>query len=493
MTRADTASALTRAQLTAAGTPRRRLYIEAAPGSGKTTVAAQRFGVQRFHGRDQRAVLAVSFTRSATAELRDRVLTRWGRAALDWPHRIVTLDTIVCDLLTHLLHTELVRWPAGHRQLTVLDQWRVLLSGTWTDKEPTVVLESGRVLARAARHAKKAHRPSTADVNAALAKGYCTHQNARHILESALSTTGVHDAVLARFAATARALIVDEVFDANALDLTLVRLATEAGLEVTLVGDPWQALYAWRGAVPEKVPNLVREADFVQRDLHTSFRWRSTHQARLADHLRTGQGLTLPQGQAKAVDVLIALQWKYLWEVDSDVLPLAFKSATGNVQEAACTLLLSEITQRAFAENATFHGDALTTLGIDHEAWKRLRPSLQSLVDGLAGASAIADIWASLNTVIARESNRPTPRRHSTHTERLENLRARLHSTSRLVPGLTAHQAKGREWDIVGVCLTGAEQQILRQGLRSDHEDHRKLYVALTRARDTTTVIPVDG
>jgi hypothetical protein len=256
MTRADTADSLTTEQLIAAATPHRRVYIEAAPGSGKTTVAAQRFGVQRFNGNDQRAVVAVSFTRSATAELRDRVLRRWGRSVLDWPHRVVTLDTIVCELLTHLLHTGHVRWPADHRELTVVDHWRVLLPTRWSDWEPTVVLRTGQVVAQTVRRASKANRPSTDDVRTALSEGYCTHQDARHVFETALAAPGVRDVVRTRLAQTARALIVDEIFDANALDLALVRLAADAGLEVTVVGDPWQALYAFRGARPEEVPAL---------------------------------------------------------------------------------------------------------------------------------------------------------------------------------------------------------------------------------------------
>ncbi|MFJ4967082.1 3'-5' exonuclease [Streptomyces sp. NPDC088729] len=92
------------------------------------------------------------------------------------------------------------------------------------------------------------------------------------------------------------------------------------------------------------------------------------------------------------------------------------------------------------------------------------------------------------NTVVASETNRPLPRqRNHTHTARLENLRTRLHAwAAPLVPGLTAHQAKGREWDVVGVHLTDAERGSLRRGLSSDSEDHRKLYVALTRAKRTT-------
>ncbi|MFE8925560.1 UvrD-helicase domain-containing protein [Streptomyces sp. RM99] len=120
-TRSDIAGGLTGEQLVAAGTPHRRVCIEATPGSGKTTVAAQRLGIQRFHGGDQRAVLAVSFTRSATAELRDRVLRQWGPDVLAWPHRSVTLDTVVCDLLGYLLDRGRICWPSGHRSLTVID------------------------------------------------------------------------------------------------------------------------------------------------------------------------------------------------------------------------------------------------------------------------------------------------------------------------------------------------------------------------------------
>ena len=86
---------LTDEQLTAAGSSLPRLFLQAAPGSGKTTVAAQRFGARRYSSVqplsdqvDGRAVLAVSFTRSATRELRGRVQRTWGSTALRWPHRI---------------------------------------------------------------------------------------------------------------------------------------------------------------------------------------------------------------------------------------------------------------------------------------------------------------------------------------------------------------------------------------------------------------------
>src|SRR2546425_9081985 len=87
---------LTDEQVLAAASPDRLLYVEAFPGSGKTTVSDQRFGLHRYaRTTDHRAVVAVSFTRSATEEIRSRVSRQWGPSALTWPHRIVTLDTIL--------------------------------------------------------------------------------------------------------------------------------------------------------------------------------------------------------------------------------------------------------------------------------------------------------------------------------------------------------------------------------------------------------------
>ena len=45
-------------------------------------------------------------------------------------------------------------------------------------------------------------------------------------------------------------IIVDESFDMNLLDTRVIEHAIDAGVTVTLVGDPWQSLYEFRGASP---------------------------------------------------------------------------------------------------------------------------------------------------------------------------------------------------------------------------------------------------
>lgn len=116
---------LTDEQLHAATGLGRFTFIEASPGSGKTTVAAERFGVQRYlDGDPGRGIRAVSFTRSATRELDGRVARRWGATAARWPNRVTTLDSMHWELVSYLLKGGHVRWPAGHTEIEVLDVWR---------------------------------------------------------------------------------------------------------------------------------------------------------------------------------------------------------------------------------------------------------------------------------------------------------------------------------------------------------------------------------
>jgi len=88
----------------------------------------------------------------------------------------------------------------------------------------------------------------------------------------------------------------------------------------------------------------------------------------------------------------------------------------------------------------------------------------------------------AVGTVSARYLRPP----HHAHTNRLAVLQQRMSFAGRPVPGLTTHQAKGGEWDVVGVRLRDNERAALSMGLSSTEDMHRKIYVACTRARYRT-------
>ncbi|GAA2882680.1 UvrD-helicase domain-containing protein [Streptomyces mexicanus] len=490
------APALTTEQLLVAASPRRLLYVEAFPGSGKTTVAHQRFGLHRFaRTADLRAVVAVSFTRSATEELRSRVSQQWGPSALAWPHRIVTLDSVLNDLLTHLLRTQALQWPGGHEELEVLDAWPPHLPTTRTKVRPALRLVGTRVATAYSEEDEPKHHIRPVDFSSAIGDGWCTHDNVREVLRDALGSEEVRTRVTAYFATAIRSLLVDEVYDANDLDVEIIRVAVDAGLAVTLVGDPWQALYAFRGARPESVRQLLRQLKFERGELRTTFRWRdSATQTSLAQGLRRGESTTLPEGAASEVDVVLARRWQSLWDCDPQVLPLAarWKAPMGPLQKALCTALLNELTQKALGLPTLFLPEAWTALGIkETDTFEELRPELQNALQRLAGQDDITAIWTSLvRTVLAKTRVEPSGGHARTPRTALGHLRRRLNvEQEQLVLGMTCHQAKGREWERVGVRLEQSDGAALRKGLDSSDEAHRALYVALTRARRSTLAV----
>ena len=442
-------------------------------------------------------MVAVSFTRAATWNLWRRVQRVWGPAALAWPHRIVTLDTIMWDLVHDLLSQQLITWPNRHQQLEVHDSWTAFSGTTWTRTAYALrVTPDGVVEIRTGFTSGRSARVPSTEIVPRLAAAVCTHEDVRSVLQQALALPRCLTRVQERLARTVRSLIVDEVFDANDLDINVVELAINAGVSVTMVGDPWQALYVFRGARPDVVPQMLARTSARTFQLTRSFRWTDPAQEELARRLRVGEQVLLALdtngGADVGVDVVLALFWKPLWEVGQQVMPVAFHSFKGGNEEAAATLVLNHVTRKVFSEDATYLGAALSCLAItDPEIPRQLEPDLQRIVDTLRtpGAGAVTAAYKDLVEVIAKVSERPLRRAHAAHTGRLAQLASRLIYPAQLVPGLTTHQAKGREWDIVGVRLSDTERAALAAGLRIGEDAHRKLYVACTRARHATVEV----
>ena len=489
---------LTAQQKHASATNTTSIFIEAGPGTGKTTVSAQRFGVHRFaadHRHDARAVVAVSFTRAATYNLRRRVKCLWGTEALAWPHRIVTLDTIMSDLLHDLMRQGLIRWPDantlwpdGQVDLDIRDSWASCGGTSSTRSIYWLELHGNAVVIKAGYDTAFRNRVPAVNIQPLMRQGICTHDDVRTVLELALKIPQCATRVRDRLGQQLRALVVDEVFDANELDIAVIEAAIAAGVAVTLVGDPWQALYLFRGAKPHVVPDLLKRNGIPTLPLTRSFRWQTEEQTNLANDLRNGSGVILPT-DPDDMDVVIALWWKDLWNVGGGVLPLAYHSFKGGYEEAAATILLNHVTRNILDLDATYLADALTALNIqDRDVPRQLEPELQRVIEiikpGTAAAikAAYLELVAVIGTVSARTLRAP----HAAHTTRLAMLQSRMTHQGRPVPGLTTHQAKGGEWDVVGVVLRDSERKALGSGLQVTDDLHRKIYVATTRARYRT-------
>ncbi|MET8520863.1 UvrD-helicase domain-containing protein [Nocardioides sp. NPDC004968] len=494
---------LTLEQRRAAGAPSRRLSIAAGPGTGKTTVSARRFGVERFapdDRHDARAVVAVSFTRSATRTLVRRIQRLWGPHAIRWPHRVITLDTIMVDLVHDLLRAQLLVWPDDHTELDVEDSWASYGARDRSFLRYELRLQGAKVEIHGIRLNKAIFVVDPKRCAQLMRQGICTHEDVRAVLAMAIQRDDVRAFVQTRLAQTIRALIVDEVYDANDLDIDVIEIAVEAGVNVTVVGDIWQAMYVFRGARPEIVPQLLDRQGFRTLRLTHSFRWQTDEQARLADGLRSGASTTLPEvtgEQVADLDVVLASKWASLWELGPGVFPIGFQAFKGGPEEAAAILVLNRVTRSLFSTDAIYVKEAITSLAIAEENFPNVaEPRLQEIVDVLSRDAKPAQLKVHVKTayqLLSELVEDHSPRRlkpvRANYTNRLRDIQTRLLHPTRPVPGLTAHQAKGAEWDAVGVCLDDSERARLANGLSVESETDRRLYVACTRARGRTVEV----
>lgn len=266
---------LSEEQVTGATTRRPRAFIEAGPGAGKTTVAAVRFGVLRFCRPTSavRGVVALSFTQAATHELHTRIVDRWGPRALDGTSRASTIDAELVKVLCHLLRTGQLRWPGAHTDLDPIDSWNAHPKYKWLPKPQWGCYVPG--LAGRDIVPQRVVGPqqgfTKTDLLTELSAGECTHDDIRRVIATALNDPQLRVRVASHRRETVSHLIIDEVFDADELDLDLIRLHCEANIPVTVIGDRWQALYEFRNARPE----LVRKPSTTSGSSH-SLCWNPT-------------------------------------------------------------------------------------------------------------------------------------------------------------------------------------------------------------------------
>jgi DNA helicase-2/ATP-dependent DNA helicase PcrA len=485
---------LTDRQVVAAAAEEPLVNIVSAPGSGKTTVAAERFGYLRFRGidTDLRGIIGVSFTRAAAGELVSRIRSRWGSSAIAFPHLVSTFDDFHVRLLHGLLRADVVRWPGGLRDLTVIDEYRGCRGFRWLiagGYRRVAKLNAGRIVVSDVTRLTQPRNGigNVADHRQVLSSGIVSHEDVRSILLSALAQSDIRRWVTQWMAANYRALVVDEVYDADRLDLTVAGIAINAGLMVTLIGDPWQALYGWRGATPELVQVLLNQAPFVEYEQPESFRFEGPQMPALAADLRSGNPVFIPDVDSSEVDVALARRWRDLWDVGDNVLPLAFRSV-GNQIDAMLNIMLDQVTSSCLGRRAFGWQSSCVQLGLEERSVRErqadiISPVVAELVGGKPAAQvleALRDAATALGA--ARRPNRLRNDGEIIRESELLSLRRRLMRRD-LVPGLTVHQAKGCEWPRVGVVLREADTQRLATGLHALEPEDCVLYVALTRAR----------
>ncbi|MGW2722363.1 UvrD-helicase domain-containing protein [Streptomyces sp. NPDC001492] len=279
-------------------------FVPACPGAGKTHVITSRH-LQSPRRRLRQGRALISFTRVARDQMTRRC-RQAGRADLvQAPHFIGTLDSFLWEFLVKPLRAAdpvprlLESWASvkapveGMDREISLHRFPMVLDPSHNPARATVAWDNldydTRQLIEASSYSRTAWEEKIFETRKSwCAQGYFTGHEARVLalwnLRHAKTAAALLPPLRSRFAE----VIVDEAQDCSTADLAILQLLHDAGLPLVLVGDPDQAIYAWRGAEPQALRSFSTQLSPTPHQLTGN--WRSSPViCRLAATLRTGQ------------------------------------------------------------------------------------------------------------------------------------------------------------------------------------------------------------
>jgi DNA helicase-2/ATP-dependent DNA helicase PcrA len=220
------------------------LLIVAGPGSGKTRTLAHRIAhLVNEHGRAAEECLAITFTRRAAAEMRERlaklVPADRGQAAT---HTFHSLGLAI--LREHAAAAGLNR---GFRIASEKDKAAILAEIRGFSESKTARLL--RAISRIKRTGTSANE-ETADVCAAYQRGLMLRNliDFDDLVCLPVRMLEQEPEMAAEIRERLRSISVDEFQDVDEQQYRLIRLLAPEGKDLCVIGDPNQAIYGFRGA-----------------------------------------------------------------------------------------------------------------------------------------------------------------------------------------------------------------------------------------------------
>ncbi len=507
--------------------PARTLVIRAGAGSGKTRVLTRRiaYGVLT-DSVDPRRVLALTFTRKAAGELNHRL----RQLGLRQSAAAGTFHAIALSQLRK-------KWESSNTAPpTLLDRkfgFVARLVPRVNDRTTPLELVSEIEWAKARRihpeayaEAAKRHDRKPPMVPDRVAEIYQKYEDAkvnRNLID--FDDILIHCGRMLqrdRNAAEAfrwsfRHIFVDEFQDVNPLQFALLKVFVGPDPNLCVVGDSRQAIYAWNGADSSYLDDF---ADHFPGATSVSLRqnYRSTPEIlRCASAVLPAHDAlepTLPSGPAPIISN----------HTSDDAEARAIARALRNKQGGQTRWRDMAVLVRTNAQVAVLAdalSDADVPIAARGEGKLIERPEVLDAVDGLrrAGQSlsvSLDDLSTQIEAEVAQEAESGSEEQTAgSSSEKVQLLRAFIRlgrdhlavdpeaSLQAFVDSLksgthesataggdrvdvtTFHQAKGLEWDVVHVA--GMERGLSPIGHAKTpealEEEHRLIYVALTRAR----------
>jgi DNA helicase II / ATP-dependent DNA helicase PcrA len=243
--------------------------ILAGAGSGKTTTITRRIAHQVVAGEfEPKNILAVTFTTKAAGELADRL------AALGAPG--VPAKTFHAAALSQLTVLGGRSYDVLPSKIRVIKEAAQLLPAEYRSKPlPDLAQEIERAKNRRVPPGRyEAELGKDAPLPAGLmAKVYARYEELKakagkvdfeDLLEQAIAMYETNEPALARFKVRYLAITVDEYQDVNLLQQSLLERWLDGRDELCVVGDDYQAIYAFTGATPRYLLEMPRHYPHAQ-------------------------------------------------------------------------------------------------------------------------------------------------------------------------------------------------------------------------------------
>lgn len=256
----------------------KNIHLRACPGAGKTEVIAAKVAHEMTKWNRFPAGLAVlSFSRSATAELNDRITKVRRGNSNAFPHFVGTVDSFILKhVVTPLAHAvtghagrdgdyalrvigpealnfHRAKYPIAHQTISANRYDWDAAAGRYLFWHPSdamrrklnnAVLEGWQI---------KDLQDAKQRFNAA---GFATYKDVER-LAIAILTEQKFKARIALLVERFPAIIVDECQDLSAEQITIFAYLADMGVRFHLVGDLDQAIYGFRNCFPETVKGFI--------------------------------------------------------------------------------------------------------------------------------------------------------------------------------------------------------------------------------------------
>jgi DNA helicase II / ATP-dependent DNA helicase PcrA len=241
------------------------LMVLAGAGTGKTRVLVHRIARLIESGVEPWAILAVTFTNKAAAEMRHRLRGLLGsRADAMW---IGTFHATCARLLRR--HASVVGLTKSFVIFDDDDQMKLvekMLKETGLDEQ----ISARTVLSRFDRAKNRGVDPRSVKTGAfddviekifPMYQAQLQKENAVDFNDLILKTLDLfkHEETARSLGVRFRHVLVDEFQDTNRVQYDLVSKLAEATRNLTVVGDDDQSIYAWRGAEPRNLLDFDRD------------------------------------------------------------------------------------------------------------------------------------------------------------------------------------------------------------------------------------------